>query len=318
MQQLGASFGELVIPPPTPRDPYPPLPLEVDDEHIYVNQIMPQPAGIVSKMTGFNLNISIYKTTTPLHTMEMAYGIDEVFDFARQKIVLAECLRSVKRVLDNNPPELTLQPGSQPGHFASPPEWRYQGGPEYTEHPGGHDPALWSQNAPDERRKLQYEIQKANIYASQLGSRSYIVEKWWNLQDNYALSKASTGQSPQLRSPGVMASGLDGMLPKGPTSAFDGVAADIAVERESVVKDLLKVLNCISQVNMEPNGGSFVCSVLPMKLWLLIALGTQNPTDCVDFGRHTGQSQRSFCTTSPGVSWAIPRYPHEARTLQPI
>lgn len=61
----------------------------------------------------------------------------------------------------------------------------------------------------------------------------------------------------QMGSPGVMAIGLDGMLPKqSPTSHYE--ETNIALERESIVKDLLKVLGCISQVNMEPNGGSFI------------------------------------------------------------
>ena len=74
MQQLGATFGELLIPPPTPTEPYPPLPLEVDDQYIYVDHIEPQPKEITSKLAGFNLGIQIYQTLTPLATMEMAYG----------------------------------------------------------------------------------------------------------------------------------------------------------------------------------------------------------------------------------------------------
>jgi hypothetical protein len=116
----------------------------------------------------------------------------------------------------------------------------------------------WLQDASDARRKLQFEIQKANIYASQLGTRSYIVEKYWNLQEAYDRMKANSGSSPSvMSSPGLMATGLDGMLPKqSPTSNYDGT--DIAQERENIVKDLLQVLGAISQVNMEPNGGSFV------------------------------------------------------------
>ena len=77
----------------------------------------PQPAGLVSEITGFNLNIQIYMTCTPLNTMEMAYGIDEVFDWNRQKRVLENCLQAVKHALDGSPKELMLTPGSQPGEF---------------------------------------------------------------------------------------------------------------------------------------------------------------------------------------------------------
>jgi len=34
--------------------------------------------------------------------------------------------------------------------------------------------------------------------------------------------------------------------------------AALAAERENIVRDLLRVLGSISQVNMEPNGGSFI------------------------------------------------------------
>ena len=55
-----------------------------------------------------------------------------------------------------------------------------------------------------------------------------------------------------------MALGLDGMIPKNVTSNYDMVESHMSTERETIVKDLLRVLASISQVNMEPNGGSFV------------------------------------------------------------
>ncbi|TAQ84213.1 hypothetical protein B7494_g7469 [Chlorociboria aeruginascens] len=260
MQQLGATFGELLIPPPTPNEPYPPLPMEVDDEYIYVDHVDSQPPGIISKLTGFNLGIQIYMTCTPLATIEMAYGIDEVFDWNRQKIILEECLSSVKRVLDIAPRELMLQTGSQPGIFA--PSDRQYYPPPMLDYPSvqshGNDTRLWlqSQENVDTRRQLQYEIQKANIYASQLGTRSYIVEKYWNLQDAYNRIKANSVGTPII-SPGVLTSGLDEVLEKG-ARRNDGIETNVASERESIVKDLLQVLGSISQVNMEPNGGSFI------------------------------------------------------------
>lgn len=266
MQQLGASFGELLIPPPTASEPYPPFPMEIDDEYIYVDHVDPQPVGIISKLTGFNLNIKVYSTVTPLATMELAYGIDNVFDWSRQKRVLEECLQSVKRSLDHAPPELMLQV-SKPFDNQAPAQGQYY--PPMPEFPG-HRANAPTENTtwqlavdPEARRRLQHEIQKANIYASQLGTRSYIVEKYWNLQESYEAMKATSGgETPSvMSSPGVMASGLDGiLLPKsnGNTSHYGDVETNVASERESIVKDLLRVLSSISQVNMEPNGGSFI------------------------------------------------------------
>jgi hypothetical protein len=273
MQQVGATCGELLIPPPTPTEPYPPLPMEVDDEYIYVDHVDPQPPGTVSKLTGFNLGIKIYMTLTPLATMEMAYGIDEVFDWNRQKRVLEECLRAVKRVLDVIPCELMLQPGTQPGEFESSDRQYF---PPTLDLPGvrSNGNRQWSQESAEARRTLQYEIQKANIYASQLGTRSYIVEKYGNLQDAYDQIKAKSGGDSTLSSPGFMARGLDGILSKpSPTSIYDSIETNVPNERENIVKDLLRVLGSISQVNMEPNGGSFV----PLPPFCFKAIVADNP-----------------------------------------
>lgn len=265
MQQLGASFGELLIPPPTASDPYPPLPLEIDDEYIYPTHYDPQPPGVISRLTGFNINIKVFATVTPLATMELAYGIDSVFDWKRQKRVLEQCLQSCKTSLDQIPPELMLQV-SKPFDNQAPAQGQYY--PPMPEFPGHrvadpNDNPQWQLNNPDSRRSLQLEIQKANIYASQLGTRSYLVEKYWNLHESHEAMLANSGgeASAVMSSPGVVASGLDGvLLPKteGGMRQESNLEAHIASERENIVKDLLKVLGSISQVNMEPNGGSFV------------------------------------------------------------
>jgi len=187
----------------------------------------------------------------------MCYGIDQVFDWNRQKKILEECLQKVKSILDSVPRELMLTPGSQPGEFASFESARPYF-PPVAEYPGlranGDEMGHWPQESSESRRQIQYEIQKANIYASQLGTRSYIVEKYGNLQEVYE-HRASNGQ---LASPGAVASGLDKL--GGKTSAFDHIETNVANEREIIVKDLLRVLGSISQVNMEPNGSSFVRS----------------------------------------------------------
>lgn len=263
MQQLGASFGELLIPPSTPNDPYPPMPLEVDDEYIFVDHIAPQPHNVLSKISGFNTGVRIYLTVSPLATMEMAYGIDEVFDWNRQKRVLEECLRSVKKILDDIPPELQVVPTAKAPDFGAnnmsyfPPHV-----PEFIGARVNANGGQWQQENSMERRNLQFEIQKANIYASQIGTRSYIVEKYLGLQELQEQRAQSSASPSIMNSPGLMAAGLDGMLPKrSPTSNYDGYE-NVVAERELIVKDLVVVLNSITQVNMEPNGGSFVIFLL--------------------------------------------------------
>ena len=256
IQQIGSSFGDLLIAPPTPKEPYPPLPAEVDDIYITPTQLGPQPAGIISKLTGFNANVRIYSTCNALTTMELAYGIDEVFDLDRQKRVLEESFRAVKQALVLVPDELTIHPTSRNGCSKSAGAYRFtstQNVPR--KRPDGFARNDETELTPAEQRQLQYEIQKANIYASQLGTRSYIVEKYWTLLDVYNQRRRLQSLSMQ-ESPGVMAASLDSMLPS--TDNLEMSELQMSIEREEIVKDLLKVLGSIEMVNMEPNGLSFV------------------------------------------------------------
>ena len=260
MQQLGVSFGEQIIPPSTPTEPYPPLPLEVDDAYIYPGQILPQPPGLISELVGFNANVRVYSTYNYLSAVEMAYGIDEIFDWDQQKRGLEQCLRAAKCALDGVPRELML---SSDDDFAC--NKQYQApSPNYAD---PRDPGLYPQNksggSPTERRGLQFEIQKANIYASQLSTRSYIVEKYWDLYD--AQHRLQSENDSTVNSPSIVAAGLDGQLSS--TNSFGLTEQEMAKEREDIIKDLLVVLGMISQVNMEPNGGSFVSShtTIPVK-----------------------------------------------------
>jgi hypothetical protein len=113
---------------------------------------------------------------------------------------------------------------------------------------------------PLSKRSVQYEIQKANIYASQLGTRSYLVEKYWNLYELQG-RPSSPGQAPTT-SPtiGCFVAGVDAKIQaQAPSDAMDAGEQTMAIEREDIVRDLAVLLQSISQVNMEPNGLSFVC-----------------------------------------------------------
>ena len=257
IQQLGASSGEFWMPPETPSEPYPPLPLEVDDAYLTPTHIIPQPQGMISTLVGFNANVKVYSTYNALSTMELAYGFD-VFNWNRQKRVLEQSLCAVKHALDDVPTELKLCPKS---YMAELQQQRY---PSPTRTNSNKVSAHHNENSVQdilaERRTFQYAIQKANIYVSQLGTRSYLVEKYWNLFD--AHKRIKSGNSSKGNSPGNFASGLDGFLPPSNTgdcsNDFGFIEQDMANEREDIVKDLLHVLGVISQADIEPNGTSFV------------------------------------------------------------
>jgi hypothetical protein len=177
MQQLGASFGELTMLPSTPTEPLPPLPVEVDDACIFPGEILPQPAGVVPIITGFNKNVRIYNSYAALSIAEMTFGIDQLFDWDRQQRVLDQSLQRCKQVFDDLPDVLKVLPNRQNGGFGQQKQPYYPPMPEYMDY---RDPQLNVFNGSESmeaRRPAQYEIQKANIYASHLSIRSYIVER---------------------------------------------------------------------------------------------------------------------------------------------
>lgn len=269
VQQLGASFGELQIPPPTPSEPYPPLPDELDDFCIYPTHSDPQPHGLIPMIAGFNANVRVYSSYNPLTTMEMAWGIDAIVDWERQKKVLHESLRRCKSAISELPHELVVYPNASPlgqnGHTDNAQFFEgFAQNQDSTSMMLNPNPNLpyGQEQTPEERRQMQYEIQKANIYASSLSTRSYLVEKYWNLVEAHARSRSSQPPNSMPSSPGqgITAAGIDGMLPQAPTSGYDMTEHEFREERETIVKDLLVVLSSIQQVNMEPNADSFVSS----------------------------------------------------------
>ncbi|MCJ1421575.1 hypothetical protein MMC32_007939 [Xylographa parallela] len=280
LQALGTSFGDLFVPPPTPTEPYPPLPTEVDDVCIYPTHILPQPPGLISELVGFNANVRVFCSYNSLSVMELAYLVDEVFDWERQKRVLGSCLQTVKAALDDVPQELMLRPGSQSGGFGLSSYWQGLG---YRSPTGGfsgtQNPAANYRQDNDEsplsRRRLQCEIQKANIYASQLSTRSYIVEKYWNLRDAYDC--IISGRKSVVNSPDNTADGLD--CSKRTEHQFDALEQEMYDERKIIVRELLTVLSMISQVNMEPNGLSFINKVRNIASTLLAAPRIQGQLD---------------------------------------
>ncbi|KAL6710450.1 hypothetical protein ACN47E_008498 [Coniothyrium glycines] len=263
LQQLGASFGELTIAPATPTEPLPPLAIEVDDVHIFPNEIQPQQPGVVSLITGFNLNVRIFLSYSSLSTAEMAFGIDEVFDWDRQQRIFEQSLARCRQVLESIPEVLKVQPVARGENtFAQLRQPYYPPMPEYSDL---REPML---NQFDNAQALdmrRYEIQKANVYASHLATRSYLVEKYF-LQFEKAQNLRVQGVAKS--SPNVLAAGLDRFI-AGPASDSEALERMMSNEREQVVKDLLEVLGSIDMVNMEANGDSFTRKIRAIASTLL-------------------------------------------------
>jgi hypothetical protein len=252
MQQLGASFGELTIAPATPTEPLPPLPEEVDDQHIFPNEIQPQQHGVVSVMAGFNINVRIYLSYSTLATAEMAFGVDELFDWNRQQEIFQQSLLRCRQILESLPDVLKVEPrgGLQSG-FPQQRQPYYPPMPEFSELRDSGLDSFGNHASPE---FLRYEIQKANIYASHLATRSYLVEKYFVLLEKMHKAKAQVALDGPSHG---LAAGLDRYL-GGEQADIERLEELMSKEREHVVKDLLVVLGSIDMVNMEPNGDSFV------------------------------------------------------------
>ena len=113
MQQLGSSDSDLLMPPLTHAERFPPLPLEIDDAYIFKTHVAPQPAGVISELVGFNVNVAVFRSYASLTALEKAFGRDELYDWDRQRRMIVRTLRDVKAATDRAPPELQLNPPTE-------------------------------------------------------------------------------------------------------------------------------------------------------------------------------------------------------------
>ncbi|KAL4880038.1 hypothetical protein BJY04DRAFT_85453 [Aspergillus karnatakaensis] len=241
LQQMGSHDAAVHVPPETPTERYPPLPLEIDDEYIFANSVEPQPAYKISRLVGFNANVRVYSSYNPISAWETAFGAGQIFDWDRQRVVIYECLQKSKLALANVPKELSL----------------YATGSASLDH---EEDIKMTTDQNDfgwtERRQIQFEIQKANIYASQLATRSYLVEKYWSLHDAWKMYQPS--QPTSITSP--IGNGND------PTDHISNIMVE---ERRLVIRDLFVLLQSVNEINMEPNGASVTAKIRQIASTLL-------------------------------------------------
>ncbi|KAL5001450.1 hypothetical protein BDV10DRAFT_6463 [Aspergillus recurvatus] len=244
LQQMGSHDSAIHVPPETPTERYPPLPLEVDDEYIFPTHLEQQPAHRVSRLVGFNANVRVYSSYNPISAWETAFGAGQVFDWDRQRVMIYECLQKSKLALANVPKELSLSMA--------------EGVPLNQ----GEDIKMTLNNedaASSGRRHIQYEIQKANIYASQLATRSYLVEKYWSLHEAWKMYQNQSRQPTPINSP-IGGNGID------PTDHISNIMVE---ERQLVIRDLFVLLQSVNEINMEPNGASVTSKIRQIASTLL-------------------------------------------------
>lgn len=245
LHQAGVSQVDICIPPATFAEPYPPLPLEIDDLYIESSHIRPQPPKLISMITGFNQQIKLYTTYDQLVAHELVHGADQLFDWNYQKFLIEEALKNVEKVSENLSLELTLESkfrmqNEQDLRLVALLQLDVIGGSDVE--PG--DP---------EDRGVQLEIQKIQFYTHQLGTRTYLVEKFWGFHDLHWRQESATFSEPPCSSPTYHPA-----LPDDCKVMVD--------KREAIVKDLFFLLNAITPMDMALNGARFVCISPPSPL----------------------------------------------------
>lgn len=253
LHQFGSTNINLHIPPETPTTSYPPLPLEIDDEFLFPTHVEQQPSSRVSRLVGFNTNVRVYSSYNALLAWEVAFGSGQVFDWERQRSTIWDGLQKASSALLDVPAELSLyHPKKTPAGMSG----------------MSHDGAMFSyseDHIDQERRGIQYEIQKANIYASQLCTRSYLVDKYWSLFEASSKYEAMRNEqqttpnaTPGVRIEGVAADPPDTNSRAQSHALMDYIGRMMAEERKLVIKDLFVLVQTVNEVNMEPNGASIV------------------------------------------------------------
>ncbi|KAL2751864.1 hypothetical protein ACRALDRAFT_1066339 [Sodiomyces alcalophilus JCM 7366] len=265
--QLGVSHAELVIPPSTPSLPYPALPENVDDRWIMANEIQFSENNTVTILTGFRFAVEIYTTMNAIVSVELVYGMSTL-PWPDQRAMLRDALIAAKDILDRLPPELQLNPNHDPSNafaggfdsFDSGGDFQYVP-PAYPGHQPANDVRNVIKGNTQRRRQLQYEIQKANIFVSQLATRSYFVELYFNLRDMH-LADANKTVPDESTEEGRAAKEAE-------EAEAERVFELMTAERELIVQNLLHVLGAISQRNLEPNGGSLINKIRQVASTLL-------------------------------------------------
>ena len=284
LQQTGVSQWELMIPPATKSQPYPPLPMEIDDEFLASQHISqpPHPA-MVSELAGFNANVRVYNTYNDLVNHELLHGSDELTDWERQKRILKESLEVLKRVYESLSPDFNLDlpaPQSQPYDQTYP----SLSGPMELNHyanNNGYDPRHIDYRRFSGLRKLQSDVQKANIHANYLCTRSYLVEKYFTLSDarNKQQERTPTNNKSSPQSPDhLIAPSLEPSKNTSPPPPLDPTDQEMTLERDSIIKSTLKFISSITQPSAESNGVSFISKIRQIASTLL------------DNKKHTGKS----------------------------
>lgn len=233
---------------------------------------MPQPDGTVSRIRGFIEAIQIYLPMDRIVSFD-AHPVLRPIEHDSERDLLVHALNQVKAATEQLPRELKLDlTAGQSGPIGLPAtqsDVLEQQGFQY------HPPAFPAPqppsdirfviaNQPESKKALQYEIQKANIYLSQVATRSYVVERYFSIRENRPLgvSENSVGShggadapaDQPVKAEAIQAAAVNEQQP-------DELNQFMSAERNQIVQDMATVLASINQLHMEANGSSLISKI---------------------------------------------------------
>ena len=259
--QMENDFHELIILPPASDDPYPDMPAEVDDFCIYPGQTEAQPTGLVPLMAGFNANVRIFLTYNVFSVLDMNRG--ERGDMEKQKQLLHESLRKCKEALGELPAELIYHPDvttlrSSPENNILHPR-SYYGFPHLLRASAGPDslanPLHVQDPKPEDRRRFQYDTQKASIYMSSLTTRAHLVEKFFELFTSDQLEIIQLRMHVVATTPAIRDAVRDKKNKtntSNQSSDTDLILQEMWREREAIMHEIVLLLSTLESYNIEP------------------------------------------------------------------
>jgi hypothetical protein len=288
LTQLSGSHHDIVVLPETDQEAYPDLPALVDDEFILADHLGAQPTGVTPLTAGFNWAIAMYRTMDPLVKIGISGGMT-TRSWEEQRELLMDALTAAKHAVDGIPESLRVPLSSDANLEQRPPSGRgtemmptppvaafADQAPDARYYPPAHQTPTQANDLrqlfatdPVFKRATQLQIQKANIYTSQMATRSYYVENYFSLREAQPSKVASAEKADAFLAAEHHDGNESGSGHRRGRTRGEEIHMAMTVERELIVTDLLAVLAALQQRSLEPNGAALINKIRQVASTLL-------------------------------------------------
>ena len=274
LNQIGMSFSELFVPSQTRLEPYPPLPLELDDTDLTsTDTSLPPPSGTVSRLVAFNANVQVLLSCDKVPILDDGYGLDKGFGLDQRKALLEHSLMTMREIMNNTSNELDLgnstaldQP-QEPLHHSTTETFTQDLGPyplgdyDFKETAAELARIQQSNESASERAKVQYRtevskhrIQVSNLHANQLSVCSYLVGQYWSLCKARYLAQSSN--DIKISSSPYFTDNPNNYIPD---TTQSGLNKELVMDcTEVAIRNFILLLGFITQDEISSDGATIV------------------------------------------------------------